>query len=417
MGLDVKTLAAAKKYTAQSLDGSGALQGQKGDPGKDGKDAPIITNISVDENNVLSTTLSDGTVLPSGTIQTVVGKDGVDGKDGIDGTNGTDGQDGITPHIDPVTKHWFTGTTDTGIVAEGKDGQDGQQGIPGQQGTPGVPGQQGVQGVKGDKGDDGYPFLIYKEYADVSEFSEDDFPKIGLLFMIKVEDTTSFPVYRYTGETENPYSFVTNLSGSEGIKGDKGDPGKDGEQGIPGQAGADGTTYTPIIGTVTSLPSNQNPIASVSVDEENLTAKFNFSIPKGEKGEQGIPGKDGFIYEGGIVNNLTTTSEGFALDARQGKILNDKIKTRFVNWKTASINLNEYYGSDFVLLLIGMSHVAINGACSMYIASGISGNTYMAVNPIVKINNYAPKFSINGNILTIDFYDINGGLYTVIPLF
>lgn len=312
MGIDNKTLAAAKSYVKKSLGGAGAVQGQKGDPGKDGKDAPTITNVSVDENNVLSTTLSDGTVLPGGTIPTVAGKDGVDGKDGKEGT---DGVDGITPHIDPTTKHWFIGTTDTGIVAEGKDGSDGQQGIPGQQGTPGVPGQQGIQGVKGDKGDDGYPFLIYKEYADVSEFSEDDFPQIGLLFMIKVEDAINFPVYRYTGETENPYSFVTNLSGSEGIKGDKGDPGKDGVQGVPGQAGADGTTYTPTIGTVTSLPSTQNPTASVSVDEDTQTVAFNFGIPKGENGADGKDGSDGEDgFSPTITENENNTEDNYKLD-------------------------------------------------------------------------------------------------------
>ena len=38
MGLDNKTLAAAKSYVKKSLQGQGALVGQKGDPGKDGKD-------------------------------------------------------------------------------------------------------------------------------------------------------------------------------------------------------------------------------------------------------------------------------------------------------------------------------------------------------------------------------------------
>lgn len=36
-----------------------------------------------------------------------------------------DGIDGITPHIDPVTKHWVIGFEDTEILAEGKDGKDG----------------------------------------------------------------------------------------------------------------------------------------------------------------------------------------------------------------------------------------------------------------------------------------------------
>lgn len=43
----------------------------------------------------------------------------------------TNGQDGITPHIDPTSKHWMIGTTDTGIVAEGQDGT-----------TPSVPGNE-----------------------------------------------------------------------------------------------------------------------------------------------------------------------------------------------------------------------------------------------------------------------------------
>lgn len=33
-----------------------------------------------------------------------------------------DGKDGVTPRIDPETKHWLIGFEDTGIVAEGKDG-------------------------------------------------------------------------------------------------------------------------------------------------------------------------------------------------------------------------------------------------------------------------------------------------------
>lgn len=33
--------------------------------------------------------------------------------------------DAITPSIDSVSKHWFVGETDTGVVAEGQDGDDG----------------------------------------------------------------------------------------------------------------------------------------------------------------------------------------------------------------------------------------------------------------------------------------------------
>ena len=40
----------------------------------------------------------------------------------IKGEPGKDGTDGLTPHIDSSTKHWFIGTNDTGIIAEGKNG-------------------------------------------------------------------------------------------------------------------------------------------------------------------------------------------------------------------------------------------------------------------------------------------------------
>lgn len=40
----------------------------------------------------------------------------------------------VTPTIDPTTKHWIIGETDTGIIAEGQDGAQGSQGIPGNDG-------------------------------------------------------------------------------------------------------------------------------------------------------------------------------------------------------------------------------------------------------------------------------------------
>lgn len=38
MGLDIKTLAASKRHTKETVTGEGVIKGQKGDPGKDGKD-------------------------------------------------------------------------------------------------------------------------------------------------------------------------------------------------------------------------------------------------------------------------------------------------------------------------------------------------------------------------------------------
>lgn len=183
----------------------------------------------------------------------------------------------------------MTFTDGTHVDYQVKNGEPGLQGLPGAQGKPGVPGRDGIQGVKGDKGDDGYPFLIYKEYASLDDFNAADFPEIGLMFMVKAEDEHgSFPVYRYTGEGDAPYSYITGLSNGEAIKGEDGAPGKDGEQGIPGKDGTDGKTYSPVIGEVKSVPADQSASASVTLDEEALTAKFNFNIPEGADGNDGF---------------------------------------------------------------------------------------------------------------------------------
>jgi hypothetical protein len=41
---------------------------------------------------------------------------------GENGNDGINGADGASPTIDPITKHWFVGLTDTNVIAEGKDG-------------------------------------------------------------------------------------------------------------------------------------------------------------------------------------------------------------------------------------------------------------------------------------------------------
>lgn len=51
------------------------------------------------------------------------GEQGLPGAPGV-GNKGLDGNDGLTPTIDPNTKHWMIGNTDTGVVAEGQAGKD-----------------------------------------------------------------------------------------------------------------------------------------------------------------------------------------------------------------------------------------------------------------------------------------------------
>ena len=54
--------------------------------------------------------------------------------------------------------------------------------------------------------------------------------------------------------------------------------------------GENGTTYVPSIGTVTTVDSTAEASVSVELDENNKKAVFNFSIPKGEKGDTDADG-------------------------------------------------------------------------------------------------------------------------------
>ncbi len=209
-----KALAIAQQYTDDSLAGAGAVAGK---PCQIQSITPItggnrITFLWVDNNNVSHT-------------QTLDVMDGAKGEKGDKGDRGEQGLQG----------------------EQGIQGVQGIQGIQGERGSQGVQGIQGIQGIQGEKGDDGYPFLIYKQYDDISEFDESDFPEIGLMFMVMQEDydpedpTTSigYPIYRYTGEGNPPYSLVVHLA-SQGIKGEKGDKGDTGAQGIQGEKGDKG---------------------------------------------------------------------------------------------------------------------------------------------------------------------------------
>ena len=229
----LQAYALSKKYTKESLQGAGAIKGEDGF-------SPTITESQDNSDSEYRLDITD----KNGTFKTP-------------NLKGEKGESGLT-------------------------GAQGIQGIKGDRGQQGEQGVQGLQGIQGPKGDDGYPFLIYKEYAALSDFDAADFPEIGLMFMVKEKELGAFPVYRYTGDGEEPYSYITGLSEGEGIKGEKGDPGEQGPQGVQGEDGNDGTTYTPTIGSVTS---GETAAASVILDDEEKTAEFSFVLPKGDKGD------------------------------------------------------------------------------------------------------------------------------------
>ena len=127
MGIDVVTLALAKKYTKESLEGAGALKGEKGDP---------FTYNDFTPEQLLA----------------LKGENGIDGKSAY--------QIAVDKGFAGTEAEWITSLKgETGPIGpQGIQGEIGPQGLKGDQGERGLTGPQGAtgpQGVKGDKGDRG----------------------------------------------------------------------------------------------------------------------------------------------------------------------------------------------------------------------------------------------------------------------
>lgn len=188
------------------------------------------------------------------------------------------------------------------------------------------------------------------------------------------------------------------------IKGPKGDTGETGATGATGAAGADATVT---VGSTTTVPYGQT--ARVTNTGTPGAAVFNFTIPQGKPGEQTtkldaltldaltepsasfpVPaiGDNGSTLFGkiskwfsdmsalvatkfnaaNVVNNLTTTVSGYALDARQGKVLYNAVtpsanSTSFVV-KNGSVTSGGYIKIGH-LVIVNM-RIAMNAALSEY---------------------------------------------------
>ena len=101
----------------------------------------------------------------------------------------------------------------------------------------------------------------------------------------------------------------TGLQGPKGDKGDTGEQGLQGEQGLKGDKGDNGVTPNISIGNVTTLEPNQQ--ATVTRRGTDANPIFDFGIPKGEKGEDGLGdnGGNSFNNKFNLICDLTTEEE------------------------------------------------------------------------------------------------------------
>lgn len=194
------------------------------------------------------------------------------GKDGKDGKNGTDGKDGNTPFIGE-NKHWWIGTNDTGIVAEGKNGIDGING------HDGVDGHDGIDGVSAGFGE---PIATAESVSSNAN--------------VEVTINASGP------DTAKIFTFHFKIP-----------KGKDGSGG--GGTGVDGKTPILQIGNVTTVAPSGQATANVRYTSDdpdgNPIYAIDFGIPSGVKGDDGTDGLDGKtpVFEVGTTTTLPAGSQ------------------------------------------------------------------------------------------------------------
>lgn len=182
-------------------------------------------------------------------------------------------------------------------------------------------GEQGAQGIQGPKGDTGEGFSIYKTYPSVNDMNEDAGNVEEGKFVLIASDVEDEDNAKLYVKGSDAFTFLTDLSGAQGIKGETGDAatisigtvttGEPGSlasvtnsgttsqavldisipRGATGATGADGTAATIEIGTVTTGEAGTN--ASVENVGTANAAILNIVIPKGEKGDPGDTGPQG----------------------------------------------------------------------------------------------------------------------------
>lgn len=132
----------------------------------------------------------------------------------------------------------------------GPVGAKGERGEAGPAGPAGAKGEQGIQGPKGEKGD---PFAVAKTYPSVAAMNAGfatDGVKEGGFVVINTENVEDEDNAKLYVKGKNAYTFLTDLSGAQGMKGPQGErgpqgnPGANGAQGPAGPKGEDGKAPT-----------------------------------------------------------------------------------------------------------------------------------------------------------------------------
>ena len=180
-------------------------------------------------------------------------------------------------------------------------------------------------------------------------------------------------------------------AGPKGEKGDVGPAGPKGEKGDPGPAGTTDTTFTEAT-TLTKLVSGESFKAMLGKIAKAVSSVF-------EK-----------LDKSKVANNLTTNVAGYALDARQGKALQDQITSlngSLNSKKIPSFGIeNIFTGNPFCIVNNGSDVISVQTNWD------IDNGGYMVKNikyPAGTATNLTVSLSLPANsIVIVDVNTLNG---------
>ena len=221
--------------------------------------------------------------------------------DGKDGKDGKDGEKGAT----------------------GETGAQGPQGVQGIQGPPGPQGETGPTGPQGPKGDG---FSIEKTYSSISAMNAGfatDGVSINALVLINTGNVADVDNAKLYIKRESGYSYLTDLSGAQGIQGPAGPQGATGPQGPQGNPGPQGVQGNPGQAGV-GIAKVEKTSSTGKVDTYAITLTNNavhyFTVTNGTDGSPGTSVTVTKVVEstedGGV--NVVTLSNGQTINIKNG---------------------------------------------------------------------------------------------------
>ena len=265
-----------------------------------------------------------------------IGTQGNQGNNGSQGSQGDNGSQGYQGYTGAQGNQGSTGSQ--GVV--GNQGGTGNQGAAGNQGFQGDIGYMGSQGdigytgsigAQGNTGNTGLGFTIAKTYISISALTADTAPTnivAGQFAIIEngdAEDPENSRLYLWNGST---YTYVSDLSGAQGIKGEtgysgskgpQGNNGGTGFQGVPGSQGRQGVAGTGNQGAQGATGAgNQGAQGATGAGSQGSQGDIGYTGSYGDTGYIGSQGDVGYTGSFG--------AQGFQ-GSSAANVLQDRITT------------------------------------------------------------------------------------------